>query len=80
MTKFSMCIKSFRSIDNQLAKLSRGVDTAPPPPHPEREGVEKYHLRERVQALFSTSSKFWYFCELTSSTPPYNVCSFDWNP
>ena len=48
MTKFSMCSRSFRSIDNQLAKLRRGIDTTAPPPPPEREGVEKYHLRERV--------------------------------
>ena len=43
-----MCMQSFKSIDNNLAKLRRGVDTTPPPSAPEREGMEKYHLRERV--------------------------------
>ena len=47
MTKCSLCMQSFKSIDNSLAKLRRGVDTIPPPP--EREGVEKYHLREMVK-------------------------------
>ena len=46
MTKFSLCMQSFKSIDNKLAKLRRGIDTTPPP---EREGVEKYHLKEMVK-------------------------------
>ena len=52
MTKFSMCMLSFKSIDNLLAKLRRGGRYSPPPP-PEREGVKKYHLRERVKDLFT---------------------------
>ena len=45
MAKFSMCMQSFKSIDNEIVKLRRGIQ----PPHPpEREGVEKYHLRESV--------------------------------
>ena len=55
MTKFSMCMQSFRSIDNQLAKLRRGGRYSPPPP-PEREGVEKYHLRERVKFVLHGTS------------------------
>ena len=48
MTKFSMCMQSSKSVDNKFAKLRRGggVDTAS---LPEREGVEKYHPRERVK-------------------------------
>ena len=42
-----MCMQGFKSIDNYLAKLRRGDRYNPPSP-PEREGVEKYHLRERV--------------------------------
>ena len=36
-----MCMQSFKSIDNKLAKISERIPT-------EREGVEKYQLRERV--------------------------------
>ena len=37
MTNFSMCMQSFKSIDNSLAKLTKEVDTTaslinPPPP------------------------------------------------
>ena len=44
-----MCMQGFKSIDDYLAKLRRGDRYNPPPPSPpEREGVEKYHLRERA--------------------------------
>ena len=43
-----MCMQGFKSIDDYLAKLRRGDRYNPPPSPPEREGVEKYHLRERA--------------------------------
>ena len=41
MTKFSMCMQSFK-----FSEIKEGRSIQLPPP--EREGVEKYHLRERV--------------------------------
>ena len=58
MTKFPMCMQSFKSVDNQLAKLRREVDITTPLLIIEREGVEKYHLRGRVNAVYTSSTRF----------------------
>ena len=77
MTKFSMCMQSSRSIDNQLAKLRRGVDTPlPPPPAPEREVVEKYHLRERVNKTIVNTSIYEKQIETIKNIHVPNVGSF----
>ena len=43
---------------NQLSKINYNLSAPPPPPPPEREGVEKYNLRERIK--WTSSQKHFF--------------------